>query len=155
VTAPTQDYLEKALSDLEGQRRRLIEMEKAMAAVVGRAQSANRMVRVKVDRAGRLEELKFEGTRHRTMAPAELEAAIVETVQRAQDDAAEQMAAAASGMVPDSVAALGVDADGMPSVDLDSMFRHALSLLEAPLFDGLAPQGASAPGTASGAGGKK
>ncbi|WP_253874417.1 YbaB/EbfC family nucleoid-associated protein [Actinomadura rupiterrae] len=58
------------------------------------ATSANRLVTATVDARGGLVGLTFNTTRYRTMAPAELAAAVSETVVEAQRTMAEQVSEA-------------------------------------------------------------
>ncbi|MFD6097694.1 YbaB/EbfC family nucleoid-associated protein [Nocardiopsis flavescens] len=74
----------------------------------------NRAVAATVDGTGRLTELKFHTDAYRSMAPAELSAAIVEVVGRAQRQMAERVSKAYEAFMPE-----GIDGEAAMRGDLD------------------------------------
>ncbi|CAL9378577.1 hypothetical protein SUDANB121_01018 [Nocardiopsis dassonvillei] len=74
----------------------------------------NRLVAATVDGTGRLTELKFHTDGYRSMAPAELSAAIVEVVGRAQRQMAARVARVYEAFTPE-----GVDPQAAMRGDLD------------------------------------
>lgn len=74
----------------------------------------NRLVAATVDGTGRLTELKFHTEGYRSMAPAELSAAIVEVVGRAQQQMAARVSQIYGAFVPE-----GIDAEAAMRGDLD------------------------------------
>ncbi|MDE3721987.1 MULTISPECIES: YbaB/EbfC family nucleoid-associated protein [Nocardiopsis] len=86
----------------------------------------NRLVGATVDGTGRLTELKFHTEGYRSMAPAELSAAIVEVVDRAQRQMAERVAQVYENFVPE-----GIDTKAAMNGDLtpeEMMRRMGVSL---------------------------
>lgn len=162
MTNPLQERIEIAMAELEIQRAKIRDLEKSMATTTATAQSENRMVTATVDRAGKLTELRFEGKRYRTIAPAELASIVVETVQSAQSQVSQQAMAMASsllppgldvfgaGLSPDGAARSAADTGGStakgspasgqagnvepPPIDLDRMLSAAMELLDVPLL---------------------
>lgn len=64
------------------------------------ATSRDHLVTATVGAGGALLELKFNTTRYRTMAPAELATAVREVVEKARTDMAAEVAAAFQPMMP-------------------------------------------------------
>lgn len=126
------DDLAAALEELREHQARIREASDQMMKVTGSSKSADRIVTATVDARGRLVDLKLSGTRYRKMAPAELCARIVEAVQAAQDQAAEEASRMLNGLLP---AGLGMPAVG-EELDLDAIFEAAVSAAAGPMFTG-------------------
>ncbi|MGW3652426.1 YbaB/EbfC family nucleoid-associated protein [Streptomyces sp. NPDC000878] len=62
--------------------------QEALREVSGTATSKDRLVSATVDARGSVTELKFHTTRYRAMAPTELSAVLLDTIGRAQREAA-------------------------------------------------------------------
>ena len=131
-----QEQMEAALADLRGQQARIEAASKQRAQITGTARSKDRAIEVVVDSQGKLTALKLNGTGYRKLAPAELAARIVETVQTAQDAAAKQAFESLAGLMPTgfggAFGAAAPAADG--SWDIDAMFDAAASAVREPLF---------------------
>lgn len=74
----------------------------------------NRLVTATVDATGRLTELKFHTDGYRSMAPAELSAALVEVVERAQRQMADRVAGVYESLAPE-----GIDTAAVMRGDVD------------------------------------
>lgn len=144
MTSPLHDRIEAAMAELEQQRVKIRDLEKSAASTTATVQSKNRMVTATVDRSGKLTELRFEGKRYRTIAPAELSAVVLETVQQAQEEVARQAIELVSSVLPNGFNPFGsggafpdISKDGTatpPPIDLDAMIASAMELLNVPLL---------------------
>ena len=137
MSTPLQQQLEAALSDLRAQRTRIQEASEQLAKTTGTAISKDRSVEAVVDSNGKLASLKLNGTGYRKLAPTELAARIVDTVQAAQDAAARQAAGALTGLMPFALNfGLGPTTPGADGTwDIDAMFEAAARAVQEPLFD--------------------
>lgn len=114
--------LNDAIAELRAEQTRIQAAAEHMSSITGSAVSKDRAVTATVDSRGRLVDLKLAGARYRRLAPAELAAVIVTTVQAAQDDASRGAVTALSGLMPGG---LGLPLDG--DVDLEAMFDAAVA----------------------------
>ena len=85
---PFQD-LDAALAALEEEQRKLAEISRVRQQETTTVQARDHSLEMTFDGSGELAELKFNGTKYRSMAPAQLASVIVETLQvgRAQSTA--------------------------------------------------------------------
>lgn len=89
---PPTDALDDVYARLRRIEQEAAKTRAALNTVHGTASSRDRMLTVEVGPAGDVELLDFRGTGYRTMAPAELSALVVGTVQAAWADARAQVA---------------------------------------------------------------
>lgn len=153
MTTPLHERMEAALAGFSAQQEKLRALEKRVGDTSATAHGKNRMMSATVDHSGRLTALVFEGTRFRSMAPKELAAAIVETIQQAQRDAQAQGFAAAREFMPDTFDLLGLSAPVVeegrdrprrrgkqnepppaPQLDFEKVFEAAARMFEQPLL---------------------
>ena len=88
--SPTDD-LEEAYARLNLLEQEAAKTREALAAVHGTARSRDRMLVVEVGPTGEVERLDFRSSGYRDMAPQELSALVVGTVQAACADAKAQV----------------------------------------------------------------
>ncbi|MBY8851715.1 YbaB/EbfC family nucleoid-associated protein [Saccharothrix longispora] len=129
MSGPLHDEMSTALTDLRAQQDRITETLAQLGSVEATSTSEDRLLQATVDGQGRLTGLKFTGRRWRDLAPKELAAKLVEVVNRAQDQAAQQTASLMSGLMPP-----GLDAERLRDLggtDLDALFESAVEDLAA------------------------
>lgn len=85
--------------------------------------SADNLITVVVDGQGELVSITFNTSGWRRMAPAELGAALVKTVNKARDDARAELMRSYSGLMPEPLARLGA---GDRRVSLQDMVNDLL-----------------------------
>jgi DNA-binding protein YbaB len=108
------EQMEAELERLHTTMRELSDASASLESATEEAVAKNRLVAATVDGTGRLTELKFHTDGYRSMAPAELSAAIVEVVGRAQRQMAERVSQAYEAFMPE-----GVDPQAAMRGDLD------------------------------------
>ncbi|MFT7841739.1 YbaB/EbfC family nucleoid-associated protein [Saccharothrix sp. BKS2] len=123
MSGPLHDEMTTALTDLRAQQDRIAETLAQLGSVEATSTSEDRLLQATVDGQGRLTGLKFTGRRWRDLAPKELAAKLVEVVNRAQDQAAQQTASLMSGLMP-----AGLDPERLRDLgtDLDALFESAV-----------------------------
>src|SRR4051812_38635194 len=109
MSSPLDAQVEAASADFQVRREKLLALEKRMNETSATAHAKNRVVSATVDQTGRLTGLKFEGARLRSMAPKELAAVVLETVQNAQREAANKGRELAREFMPDTFEMFGLD----------------------------------------------
>ncbi|WP_243791922.1 YbaB/EbfC family nucleoid-associated protein [Saccharopolyspora gloriosae] len=83
--------LGSAIQAFEEEQAKLTEFQRKLAETTTVVESRNHMVTVTLDGNGELSELKFNTTAYRSMAPAQLSAAITEVLQQARQESLETM----------------------------------------------------------------
>lgn len=76
---------------IEEQQAKLADFQQKIAETTTVVDSRNKMLTVTLDGNGELRDLKFNTTGYRSMAPAELSAVILETLQKARGQSMETM----------------------------------------------------------------
>lgn len=89
-----------AMQAFEGQQRKLAELQEKMNEDSTTVRSKDRSLSMTFDGRGELTEMKFLGTKFRSMAPAELAHLIVETVQAGRAQFAEKFTESWGSSVP-------------------------------------------------------
>lgn len=79
------------------------------------------MVSATVNARGEIAELRFHTDKYRMMAPAELASAVVEVVERARRDVAQQVSTAMGGLVPGDTSAREQAVAGDPTALLEEL----------------------------------
>jgi hypothetical protein len=96
-----------AMKDLQTEyakaRDGLATLQNGLSDTTASVRAKSRQVSATVDARGRLTELKFHGQSYRTMAPAELAKLVVETVNRAHEDAQRDLWKSAAAFLPANV----------------------------------------------------
>ncbi|MFE5741376.1 YbaB/EbfC family nucleoid-associated protein [Streptomyces celluloflavus] len=88
------------MAQLEQAREQAHRTQQALAEVSATATSRDRMVSATVDAQGAVTGLKFHSTRYRSMAAAELSAALLDTIRQAQDEATAQVSQLLQPVMP-------------------------------------------------------
>nr|WP_277820199.1 YbaB/EbfC family nucleoid-associated protein [Actinomadura sp. RB99] len=93
-------------------RRQIQEMQSRLETIEASAEAADGMVRVKVDRQGRLASLEFDPRVSRRLGSEELAEAVMEASRKAQADVADQVRAAMQGLAPEGASGEGGEGGG-------------------------------------------
>ncbi|TSB24947.1 YbaB/EbfC family nucleoid-associated protein [Streptomyces benahoarensis] len=100
---PLLGRMENALERLEEARVQAKEARESLDRVSVTATAKDHLLSVTADARGRVTGIKLHSTRYRSMAAAELAKALLETVQRAQEDAAEAKERALAPHLPEGL----------------------------------------------------
>ena len=125
--------LEDARRRLADEQRRLDDLSKVWQEATTTVRAKDNTFTMTFNGRGELTDLAFQGTKYRTLAPAELAHRIVESLQQGKMESIEKMAATMGPGVP------GLDVVGIASGKVDP--RQAIKAMIKPLL-----QGAGAPG---------
>jgi DNA-binding protein YbaB len=109
VRAEWQAHIDELLQTYQEKRQQIADMQSRLEAIEAEAEAADGMVRVKVDRQGRLTSLEFDPRVQRKLGSEELAEAILEASKDAQAQVAEQMRTAMQGLVPEGQSEGGFD----------------------------------------------
>ncbi|MFE9102689.1 YbaB/EbfC family nucleoid-associated protein [Actinomadura geliboluensis] len=109
MRAEWQAHIDELLQTYQEKRRQIADMQSRLETIEAEAEAADGMVRVKVDRQGRLTSLEFDPRVQRKLGSEELAEAVLEASRDAQAQVADQMRAAMQGLVPDGSAESGFD----------------------------------------------
>jgi len=104
VRAEWQAHIDELLQTYQEKRRQIQEMQSKLETIEAEAEAADGMVRVTVDRQGRLTSLELDPRVQRRLGSAELAEAIMEASKEAQSQVADQMRAAMQDLVPEGAA---------------------------------------------------
>lgn len=107
MRAEWQAHIDELLQTYQEKRRQIQEMQSRLETIEASAEAADGMVRVKVDRQGRLTSLEFDPRVSRKLGSEELAEAVMEASRKAQADVAEQMRAAMQGLTPEGASGEG------------------------------------------------
>ncbi|MEV6896126.1 YbaB/EbfC family nucleoid-associated protein [Amycolatopsis sp. NPDC051372] len=105
MSSPYQKMLDEAMGAYQQQRERFEENRKQVDSLTTSATSARREVTATVSRTGELTELSFPTSVYKRMAPAELAAVIVKTVEEARQKSISASAEAMAPMLPPGLSA--------------------------------------------------
>lgn len=97
------EQMEAELARLQTTMRELEETNANLESATEEVTAKNRLVTATVDATGRLIELKFHTDGYRSMAPAELSAALIEVIDRAQQKMADRIAKAYDAFTPEGI----------------------------------------------------
>jgi len=127
VRAEWQAHIDELLETYQEKRRQIADMQGRLEAIEAEAEAANGMVRVKVDRQGRLTSLELDPRVQRRLGSEELAEAILEASRDAQAQVADQIRAAMQGLSPEGTTERGFDVTKLlperPD-DFDSIREH-------------------------------
>ncbi|MFC7742970.1 YbaB/EbfC family nucleoid-associated protein [Nocardiopsis composta] len=90
----------RELERLRETQRSLAEASANLESATAEAVSRDRTVSAKVNAKGEITELKFHTSKYRTMAPAELSAAVLDVIGRARAEMEQQVADAFGSLAP-------------------------------------------------------
>ncbi|TDC73622.1 YbaB/EbfC family nucleoid-associated protein [Actinomadura sp. 7K507] len=109
MRAEWQAHIDELLQTYQEKRRQIQDMQSTLESIEAEAEAADGMVRVKVDRQGRLTSLELDPRVQRRLGAAELAEAIMEASEEAQSRVTDQIQAAMRGLVPEGAADAGFD----------------------------------------------
>lgn len=119
MPSPQEKMLEDALGAFQRQREHLSAAKERVAEATGSATSARREVTATVGRTGEVTELSFPTSAYKRMAPAELAAVIVRTIEQARQQAVDASAEELAPMLPPGFSARDLMAG---KVDVEALF---------------------------------
>jgi DNA-binding protein YbaB len=123
MTADTNSFLADATAELRRQQERLEAASTSLREVKSKVTSKDGMITVILDGRGEISSIAFNTARFRRMAPAELGAALVETIGRARAQAREQVMSAYRPLIPEG---FGLEDLFAGKADLGRMFDDAV-----------------------------
>ncbi|MEO3826950.1 YbaB/EbfC family nucleoid-associated protein [Actinomadura sp. B10D3] len=109
MRAEWQAHIDELLQTYQEKRRQIQEMQSRLEAIEAEAEAADGMVRVKVDRQGRLTSLELDPRVQRKLGSEQLAEAIMEATRDAQAQVTDQMRTAMQGLAPEGAAESGFD----------------------------------------------
>ena len=101
MRAEWQAHIDDLLQTYQEKRRQIQDMQSKLESIEAEAEAADGMVKVKVDRQGRLTELELDPRVQRRLGSAELSEAIMEASKDAQRQVTEQLQSAMQGLNPE------------------------------------------------------
>lgn len=101
MRAEWQAHIDELLQTYQEKRRQIADMQSRLETIEAEAEAADGMVRVKVDRQGRLTSLELDPRVQRKLGSEQLAESILEAAKDAQAQVADQMRAAMQGLVPE------------------------------------------------------
>ncbi|WP_131736238.1 YbaB/EbfC family nucleoid-associated protein [Actinomadura roseirufa] len=111
MRAEWQAHIDDLMKTYQETRKQIQEMQARLETIEAAAEAADGMVKVTVDRQGRLTSLNIDPRLYRKISSAELAEAIMTACKDASGQVAEQMRTAMEGMVPEGAAEAGFDID--------------------------------------------
>jgi DNA-binding protein YbaB len=130
MTATGQDMVEAAMRELRSSRERLMALRSTMSEASTTVSSKDKAISVTVDGRGAVTGIAFHSAKFRRMAPAELGAALVDTIGAARQSALERVAETFQPMFPSPLRAKDVLSG---KLDLDAMFADAIRAARRPM----------------------
>ncbi|WP_165970783.1 YbaB/EbfC family nucleoid-associated protein [Actinomadura sp. 6K520] len=109
MRAEWQAHIDELLQTYQEKRRQIQEMQSKLEAIEAEAEAADGMVRVKVDRQGRLASLELDPRVQRRLGSTELAEAIMEATKDAQTQVTDLIREAMQGLAPEGAAEHGFD----------------------------------------------
>ncbi|GAA0567988.1 YbaB/EbfC family nucleoid-associated protein [Actinomadura livida] len=109
MRAEWQAHIDELLQTYQEKRRQIQEMQSKLEAIEAEAEAADGMVRVKVDRQGRLASLDLDPRVQRRLGATELAEAIMEATKAAQTQVTNLIREAMQGLAPEGAAEHGFD----------------------------------------------
>ncbi|WUH98124.1 YbaB/EbfC family nucleoid-associated protein [Spirillospora sp. NBC_00431] len=104
MRAEWQAHIDELLQTYQEKRRQIQDMQSRLETIEAEAEAADGMVKVKVDRQGRLTALELDPRVQRKLGVTELGEAILAASKDAQAQVADQMRAAMQGLAPQGAA---------------------------------------------------
>ena len=100
MSAPLEQQLDEAMAHYRDQRASALDYQRRLGEVAATATSPRRVVSVTVGGQGQVTDLSFPTGAYKRMAPAELSAAILATIDEARESALDQAAELLAPMLP-------------------------------------------------------
>ncbi len=138
MTADTNFSLTEAIAELRRQQERLETASTRLREVKSKVTSKDGMITVTLDGQGELTAIAFNTAKFRRMAPAELGAALVETIGKARAQAREQVVSAYRSFIPEG---LGLEDMLSGKANLGGMFDDAVRKAQHLIAHGPADEG--------------
>jgi DNA-binding protein YbaB len=123
MDVPFETTLQELLDEFHQQREAMLAAQRKLQTVSGTATAPHRAVKVTVGYQGEITELSFPTQAYRTMAPAELAAAVTETIATARAKAMRAMSEVMAPLLPPGIAPPDAAAG---KLDLASLLPDAL-----------------------------
>ncbi|WP_026414771.1 YbaB/EbfC family nucleoid-associated protein [Actinomadura oligospora] len=131
MRAEYQAHIDQLLGQYREQRDRLKGLQERLEGIEASAEAADGMVRVTVDRQGRLTALELDPRVYRKLASSELSEAVLEASRDASSKVAEEISQAMQDLVPSGPSGEGATG-GIPDLgkllpekfDMDSIREH-------------------------------
>ncbi|MFR9731794.1 YbaB/EbfC family nucleoid-associated protein [Saccharopolyspora sp. MS10] len=139
--------LDAAMAALEEEQRKLAQIGEVRQNETTTVQAKDRSLEMTFDGGGELTEIKFNGTKYRSMAPAQLAHVIVETLQQGR---AQAMAKMTDLMGTDVLP--GIDLAGIAAGKVDP--NSVIDALISPMLDGIVDDDRRGTGSRSEKGGQ-
>jgi len=138
MTANANFSLTDAITELRRQQERLEAASTKVREVKTKVTSKDGMITVTLDGRGEIAAIAFNTAKFRRMAPAELGAALVETIGKARAEAREQVMSAYRSFIPEGI---GLDEMFSGKADLSGMFDDAVRRAQHIMAHGPATEG--------------
>jgi DNA-binding protein YbaB len=124
MTADFSFSLTEAISELRQKQERLQTVSSQLRETKTKVKSKDGMVTITLDGSGEITSIDFNTVKFRRMAPAELGAALVDTIRQARAQSRKQMLSAYRSFIPS-----GVGLDGLfdGKADVNHIFDDAVS----------------------------
>jgi DNA-binding protein YbaB len=103
MSSSMRDQMEAELARLQTTMREIEDASASLESATEKVTAKNRLVTATVDATGRLTELKFHTDGYRSMAPAELSAALVEVIDSAQRKMGDRVSQVYGAFAPEGV----------------------------------------------------
>ncbi|HET7014919.1 MAG TPA: YbaB/EbfC family nucleoid-associated protein [Streptosporangiaceae bacterium] len=131
-TQPHESF-EEAVKELRRSQERLRSLRKEMQSKATKVTSKDGMITVALDGKSEITSISFNTAKFRRMAPAELGAVLVETINRARSEGRARVIDAYRSMFP---AGMDIDAIMSGKFNVDNMFDDAVRRADAIMADG-------------------
>ena len=133
MSAQPHESFEEAVNELRRSQERLRSLRKEMQSKATKVTSKDGMITITLDGKSEITSIVFNTAKFRRMAPAELGAALVETINRARNEGRARVIDAYKSMFP-----TGMDLDAIMTgkFSVDKMFDDAVRRGDAIMADG-------------------
>jgi DNA-binding protein YbaB len=119
----TQFSLEKAIGELRQQQETLLKKRSEMRSTTSKVSSRDHMITVSMDATGEITSISFNTAKFRRMAPAELGAALTETINQARAEIRQRVVETYGAFMP---AGLDLESILTGKADFSAMFDDAV-----------------------------
>jgi DNA-binding protein YbaB len=138
VTAPLHNQIEQAYAQFARQHEALTALTAESQRAETTVTAKNRAVAVTVNGRAAVTSIKFPTAAYRTMPAVELAGLLVETIEAARAQAADEARARYSSLLPEGLDTTGT-LDG--SLDIEAMFRRAARVMNDSRVDDIINNG--------------
>jgi DNA-binding protein YbaB len=143
MSAQPHESFEEAVNELRRSQERMRKLRDQMQSKATKVTSKDGMITVTLDGKSELTAIAFNTAKFRRMAPAELSAVLIETINRARSEGRARTVDAFRSMFPSG---MDIDAIMAGKFSVDKTFDDAVRRADAIMADGkpVAPLGAAA-----------